>query len=180
MLKIDLKYLRRFTSWRVLAVNNTWALLPWAHAMYAGDRQWWNAYAEQVSFCGERWTRDPLSAQRHRLRLATWRDGTGLCKTPWHLHSGGNSGHQAINLAYHFGARRIVLLGFDMHRSDGGHWHGEHHGMLSAPNPHIAAWREMMLPLAQDLRDAGVDVVNATPGTALEAFPKRPLFEALR
>lgn len=181
MLRIDLAHLRRFRSWRVLTVNNTWALLPWAHAMYAGDRQWWTRYGDEArSFRGERWTRDDLSASRFGLNMVYRRNGEGLCKIAGSVNTGGNSGYQAINLAYHFGAKRIVLLGFDMHRNNGAHWHGDHHAMLSAPDRHIDLWRQMMVPLARDLREAGVDVVNATPGTALDAFPKRSLFEALR
>src|SRR5690606_27869932 len=97
-----------------------------------------------------------------------------------YVNSGGNSGYQAVNLAFHFGARRIVLLGFDMHRRDGGHWHGEHHGMLSAPESHIAVWRREFDALAFDLKSEGVRVVNATEGSALECFPRMGLVEALR
>lgn len=180
MLQIDLKRLKRFTSWRVLAVNNTWSLVPWASAMYAGDRQWWDRYGDQVTFTGPKWTRDHVAASRFGLRWVALANGKGLCTKPGFVNSGGNSGFQAINLAWHFGARQIVLLGFDMHRNSGAHWHGEHDGMISAPAMHIPAWRSAMDPLARDLRYAGVHVINATPGTALECFPKMELFEALR
>lgn len=90
-----------------------------------------------------------------------------------------------MNLAYHFGAKKILLLGFDMHRNGGGHWHDEHQcrdgqPMLSAPPSHIAVWKQEFVAMASDLSHEGVEVVNATPGTALECFRRLPLDKALR
>lgn len=186
MLHVDLAHLRRFRSWRVMAVNNTWELVPWANVLYAGDLQWWERYWDKAqTFEGERWTCDAFAAQRYKLRRVTVREGYGLCRAPGCVNSGGNSGYQAVNLAWHFGARKIVLLGFDMHRSNGGHWHGEHIGMdgkdmLSAPPSHISIWRNRFDAMAQDMAANGVSVVNATEGSALECFPRAPMSEALR
>lgn len=179
--EVDLPLLRRFRSWNVMAVNCTFRLVPWARCLYAGDLQWWERYgAEAADFAGEKWTRDESAAIRYRLRYVRRRDGRGLCRERGAVNSGGNSGYQAVNLAYHFGATQIVLLGFDMHRQKGGHWHGEHHGMLSAPAQHIAVWRREFGALAHDLKAAGVNVVNATEGSALNCFPKAPMVQALR
>lgn len=180
MLRVDMAALKRRRDWQLLTVNNSWKLAPWADAMFAGDLQWWDRYGDEVrGFRGERWTRDEAAALRFRLRLVRLRNGTGLCRDDGHIHAGGNSGYQAINLAYHFGARQIVLLGFDMHRNAGGHWHEEHEGMLSAPETHLPVWRHSFEALAFDLQAQGVEVVNATQGTALTAFPRRPLSDCL-
>lgn len=181
MASVDLKLLRRHRSWRVLVVNCTHRLVPWAAALYAGDLQWWDRYNEEArDFAGEKWTWNEMAAIRYRLNRVRRAEGQGLCKTRLQVHSGGNSGYQAVNLAYHFGATRIVLLGFDMHRLNGGHWHGEHDGMLSAPANHIPVWRQAFRHLAHDLRHEGVQVVNATEGTELHCFEKMPLAQALR
>lgn len=181
MARVNLSMLRRFRSWHVMVVNCTFRLLPQADVLYAGDLQWWERYGDEAkAFAGEKWTRDEHAALRFRLRRVQRKDGKGLCRERGCVHSGGNSGYQAVNLAWHFGARQIVLLGFDMHRRDGGHWHGEHEGMLSAPPSHVAMWRKEFDALAYDLRCEGVKVVNATEGTALECFSRMPLREALR
>lgn len=181
MARVDLRLLQRFRSWRVMVVNCTFQLLPQADVLYAGDLQWWDRYGvEAARFAGEKWTRDPFAAVKYGLRQVTRRDGRGLCRELRCVNSGGNSGFQAVNLAWHFGARQIVLLGFDMHRREAGHWHGEHQGMLSAPACHLPIWRKEFEPLAFDLRHEGVEVINATEGTALECFPRMPLLEALR
>jgi hypothetical protein len=91
-------------------------------------------------------------------------------------------GGNAINLAYLFGARRIVLLGFDMHfGSDRKHWH------RLAPWPQAPEmekrYRSHHMPaiaaMAWPLQQAGVEVVNCTPGSALSCFPIRPIEEVL-
>ena len=161
-------------------MNNTWQLVPWATAMYAGDREWWDRYGAECTFPGERWTRDPHATLRYRLKRVVGGNGAGLCTCPGRVHLGGNSGYQAVNLAFHFGAREIVLLGFDMHRQNGGHWHGEHEGMLSAPERHLPVWRRAFDALAHDLAARGVRVTNATPGSALQCFPRGDLWSALR
>jgi hypothetical protein len=186
MARVDVSEIRKLRSWNVMTVNNTWQLAPWAAAMYAGDSGWWDRYGDEVcGFQGERWTRDEAAAMKFRLHLVRKREGKGLCRERGYVHTGGNSGFQAVNLAWHFGAKRIVLLGFDMHRQDGGHWHGEHHDikgrpMLSAPKSHISVWRTEFQAMAFDLRAEGVSVVNATEGTALTCFPRAPLARALR
>lgn len=181
MAGVDLALLRRFRSWRVMVVNCTHRLVPWADALYAGDLQWWDRYHEEAAgFAGEKWTWSEMAAVRYELRRVRRAEGDGLCRRRLEVHSGGNSGYQAVNLAYHFGARRIVLLGFDMHRQAGGHWHGEHDGMLSAPAGHFPVWRRAFERLAFDLSQEGVRVFNATEGTALRCFPRVTLAETLR
>jgi hypothetical protein len=94
---------------------------------------------------------------------------------------GGNSGFQAINLAVQFGCAKIVLVGFDMHDRDGLHWHGEHDGGLNNPTgKSLARWRAALDAQAETLRRLGVTVLNASQGSALTAFPKVPLDEALQ
>lgn len=93
----------------------------------------------------------------------------------------GNSGMQAINLAYHWGARRLVLVGFDMRADLGLHWHGRHPAGLNNPTPKsLARWRERLDRQAPRLAAAGVTVINASPVSALSAYPRLTLDAALR
>lgn len=99
----------------------------------------------------------------------------GLNTKPGEVNSGLNSGFQAINLAYHFGARRIVLLGYDMQHTGGKtHWHGDHpRGLTNAEG--ISSWVKYFRPLAEDLARLGVEVVNCSTDTALTCFTRAPL-----
>lgn len=94
-----------------------------------------------------------------------------------HIHHGLNSGYQTINLAYHFGVSRIVLLGYDMQHTGGKrHWFGDHPKSLTNADG-IHNWVAGFSRLAKDLHQDGIDVINASPETALKCFKRQPLEE---
>lgn len=67
----------------------------------------------------------------------------------------------------HFGAARIVLLGYDMRLTDRVHWHGEHKGMAN-PNARFLAECAALFDTIQPL---DCEVLNCTPGSAIKRFP---------
>jgi len=95
---------------------------------------------------------------------------TGLELEPTGLRTGRNSGYQAINLAVHLGAARILLLGYDMAENPVGpsHWFGEHPDHQPSPYPQM---REAFDTIVEPLAAIGVTVVNCSRRTALTAFP---------
>ncbi|MCC6912722.1 MAG: hypothetical protein IT566_03375 [Rhodospirillaceae bacterium] len=102
----------------------------------------------------------------------------GLCRDTHALANGLTCGHGAVNLAYHLGADRIVLLGYDMRVCRGArtHWDGRDVGQPWKYATHFArAFRK----IAADLAEIDVSVLNATPHSALEAFPRIDLADAL-
>ncbi len=107
-------------------------------------------------------------------------DLPGLSFNPQLLHTGQNSGYQAVNLAVLLGAERIILLGYDMKYSATGakHWHEDHEG----PNPgnqQLGGWAKNFDTMLPDLEKAGVEVINATPGSAIECFERVKLESVL-
>lgn len=93
------------------------------------------------------------------------------------IHQGGNSGYQAINLAYLWGARAIVVLGLDCGAGPDGeaHWFGQHtHPNLGKHQPYDT-WRAKFPLLARDLEIEGVRVINASRRTALDCFERMAL-----
>jgi hypothetical protein len=94
---------------------------------------------------------------------------------------GGNSGFQALNLAAQLGANRILLVGFDMTDGAGAHWYGRNNWHM-ANNPDESAfrrWRPALDAAAPVLAARGVDVVNASPASALSGFRKASIDAAL-
>lgn len=164
---------------RVIAINDAYTLAPWADVLYAADRKWIDWHDGVPSFHGAKYT----IASRDITTRPDWyvMANTGLLgleRDPSGLRSGHNSGYQAINLAVHMGAKRIVLLGYDMAAPLDGpsHWFGEHPDGLPSPYP---AMRAAFDSLLEPLSEAGVTVVNASRRTALETFPCVPLDMAL-
>jgi hypothetical protein len=95
---------------------------------------------------------------------------------------GGNSGFQALNLALQFGARRIVLLGFDMRIGPGGapHHHGAHKHGLRNPTPRLLGeWARILDGQAPELQARGVEVINASVSSILKGFQRRTAHEVI-
>lgn len=172
---------------RVLVVNDAWRLCPDADALYACDGQWWRHHEGVPDFAGEKWTQDQGAAAALGLRWVKCdtETGVGLSSDPRLVRSGStgggnNGGHQAFNMAVLRGAARIVLLGFDMKLGAGAkrHFFGDHPGPLNRDS-NYAAMIEGFRPAAADAAALGVEVVNCTPGSGLDAFPRVPLEEVL-
>lgn len=178
----DVKALRGKCG-QLMAINTTYQALPGElDHVYACDFKWWERYyGDVLKQCPQAamWCYERRAAQKfHRLLCV---EGStrhaGLCRKPMRVHTGNNSGYQALNLAYHLGAKRIILLGYDMQGKT--HWHGHHPQGLNNSHAHYEDWRKRMQPLAKDLEEEGVEVINATRNTALECFTRLNL-EQLR
>jgi hypothetical protein len=141
------------------------------------DRAWWHEYGPRIPASAEAWTTNREAARIYRLNWIRGEVGEGLAKASNSIKLGGNSGYQAVGLALHFGAARVVLLGFDMQRTGGkSHWHGDHARLGNPLDDKMRDWRRRFAALARETR---VPIVNATRETALDCFPRVELHEAL-
>lgn len=164
-----------------IAVNTSYAKLQHPDVVYACDYLWWklnHMKAKQNIPRRQLWTQDRAAAEQFQLSHIQWEGKDGLGKRG--LRVNGNSGAGAINLAYHFGARRILLVGMDMKPGPNGekHWHPDHPKPL-VQGQQFEEWRKKMGVLAADLKTEGVTVVNCTPGSALTCFPMGDLEQEL-
>jgi hypothetical protein len=155
-----------------IAINNTWQLARDADIVYAADRRWWLAHPDAHVGPGLRVSIEPTRGTLPDLpfpALVLRNSGAeGFDRDPGCLRTLGNSGGQAIQIAVHAGAARILLFGFDMH---GGHWHGPHARPCGNPSQSfLARCTRAIAHMAQHL-PAGVEVINCTPGSALRCFP---------
>lgn len=163
---------------RVIATNNAYRLADWIDVVTFVDTAWleWHE-SELKSFGGLK-----ISSAKAHLSGIGPRVGVkvvnsdaqfdGLSASPGVVALNKNSGAFAINVATLLGAKRIVLLGFDMKTINGRHnWHKDHkRNDKQDPKPY-----DSFLPrfpaIARDLARMGVQCVNATPGSALTVFP---------
>jgi hypothetical protein len=169
----------------VIAVNDAHRRLPFADVLYACDAPWWKFHKGCPEFKGEKWSshnvdqnvRDDKSecARLYGIRIVKGRNADGFSLDPDVIHYGSNSGFQAINLAIHFGCKKIVLVGFDM--SGKSHFFGDHPAQLNRSTRYeryITYYEK-----AAQLMPKHINIVNANEGSALECFPKMPLHECL-
>lgn len=171
---------------RVIAVNTSYKLAPWADLLYACDEKWWGWHDGAPGFAGikvglkwnavaERWETTWENANWPGIHAVAGSGNDGIDLRPGYIRTGGNSGYQAINLAVQLGVRRIVLLGFDckMGAKKEKHWHPDHPDGSGADN--YQTWIANYAALAPQLEKLGVEVINANPESGIEAFPKMTL-----
>jgi hypothetical protein len=164
----------------VIVVNTTYKRAPWADALVASDVRWWQWHKGAPDFQGLKYA---TSKHVRWPKVQNLRNTgpKGLELDPTGLRHGINSGYRAINLAFHFGATRIILLGYDMKRGDDPkrleHWHGDHPVPSRSQYPSFIKYFHS---LVEPLREHGVEVINCTPGSALDAFPMADLRDVLK
>lgn len=154
--------------------------------LYACDAKWWDVHGGCAGFAGEKWSshggvdsNDKTEvARKYGLNLVHGADAEGFSLDPSVIHFGSNSGFQAINLAILFGAKRIILVGFDMTAGGGrSHFFGDHPSTLIQNRNYerfIPAFVRASKSLPKDIQ-----IINCTPGSALRCFPMSELPDAL-
>lgn len=164
----------------VVAVNDAYRLAPWADVLYAADAKWWRQHQGVPTFRGLRYSLHPDSRKILEVAVLEHTGDTGIEREPTGLRRGQNSGYQAVNVAVHLGARRILLLGFDVSRwpDQSSHFFGDHPRALQVDSPY-ESFRRHFATMVKPLQALGVSVVNCSRRTALTCFPCQPLREAL-
>lgn len=162
----------------VVAINDACRLAPWADVLYACDAKWWKWHLGVPDFRGLKFSLEAESAQWPGVQVLANTGERGLETEPTGLRTGRNGGYQAINLAVHLGASRILLLGYDMQATKGrpSHWFGEHPVPIRSP---FQMFLDQFPALVTPLQQLGVDVINCSRETALELFPRMTIQEAL-
>lgn len=191
---------------RVIAVNDSYLVADFADIVYFADAKWigwhshgvakpklglsgsdvrslWDGFAGQK--CGIETAEPYLPVHVHVLRVAPWTPERGLSTDPGAIATGrhdgymGHSGFQALNLATLSGSKNIILLAYDGRPGTDGrtHFHGSH----PSPTPedvwnHI---RRSFSCVENELKAAGVRVVNCSPNSSIDSFEKVSLSEAL-
>ena len=159
-----------------IAINDTYKLAPEADMLYACDAKWWNTNPDALAFGGMKVTLD-ASLSARGVKLLHDSGTSGFDPNPANLRTGHNSGFQALHLAVHAGASRILLLGFDMR---GKHWFGDHPAHLQDSDPNVfarfIAEFEKVAPIYAELGRTGgycldkartLPPVNLTPDEAV-------------
>lgn len=127
------------------------------------DRAWWKTYLDetQKTFLGFRCSPIGGLAGVHKIKFN---------------HSL-NSGAGAISLAAHWGAEKIILIGYDCQATGGKvHWFGNHpKGLGNAGS--MSKWPAHFADVAK--RNQHIDIVNCSRATALNMFKKAELDEVL-
>jgi hypothetical protein len=171
--------------------NNVWQIVPDLDVLYACNQGWWRTYwsPELREHPASKWTTNREAAELFGLNWIRERPGfgEGLSVDPTVINHGHGSGFSLLNLVYLMGAARIVLLGYSLKYAanyDGRgrqigdvprHYFGEYPESLQHwPSKRVRDGIHVeLLELYQAVADQGaVEIVNCTPDSALECFPR--------
>jgi hypothetical protein len=195
-------YLEPIYKKHLIGINNAYQLGRWIEVIFFGDNSWYLAHCRMLAqYAGLKVTCNPRfyhkSVGRHDNIKYLERDKNhrhGISTKPGMVSWNDNSGFAAISLACHFGVKRIVLLGFDMRldRDSVSHWHGHHrekYGDIKkreeknkkgkAKSPPFRRHLRGCQAIANDAKRMGVEILNASPKSAIKDFPRVKLSEVL-
>ena len=149
-----------------------------ADILYHADATWWYNYkgcpeVSSARICIEKLTYGNVYAMRRSPK----QDGIDL-NFPY-LVTGNNSGYQAINLAMYSNPKEIILLGYDMKKTDGKHnIIGDHPPRIKRPAD-FDLFIDNISTLAPVLDNMRVKVYNCSLDSALTCFDKKELKDVL-
>lgn len=176
----------RLAGLNVIAINRAYENVPGAQVLWWSDARFWRNHQAGLTRHKAPWKAtcavnyhagDALPVYIHQYAFTRV---DGFDPNPAYLRTGNNSAYAATHLAAHLGTNRIVLLGVDMRHGERGetHFHGGH-GCLHQEStlsrlmvPHFAT-------LAGPLAERGIEVINASPNSALVLWPRCTIDEGL-
>jgi len=174
----------------VIGINVAYLIGDWIDMVFFGDKGFFLKHQQGLSkFSGLKVSCHPRANDLNWVKYVA-RDkkhSRGISSDSRTVSWNGNSGAAAISVAAHAGAKRIILLGFDMKvgEKDIQHWH-DLYGRFAAKDPkkrkrmpfyrHLAGFPQ----IAKDAKRMGIEILNACPDSAIECLKKVTVKEILQ
>lgn len=165
---------------------------------YANNKAFWDFYGDDPALKNgrfDKWTYEQEVSKRYGVNHIQGEWLPSLSKNPRRLHWGHGSGYELLGIAYHYGVREAVLIGYDLRfpagysgieqRAGGDrHYFGEY-------VPELQHWTKYGIGDGGELNglldcyrtidcaDLGLRIINCSPGSALDFFETGRLEEWL-
>jgi len=189
---------------RVFTINNVYQRVPWTDIHLSCDGPWWHWYYPRSKELRElscpKYTWYPKLAKQFNINYIGGVEKHGLSTDPSIIHINHGSGPMCINLALHYGVKRVLLIGHDMKFAPD--YNGQQqqagseprHYFQEYPKP-LQHWPSVKVGLSKpgvldglieaydkmvpQLEALDMEVINCTPGSALTSFHMSTLEEEL-
>lgn len=165
---------------KVIVINSSVFAYPTAPVHFFGDARWWGWNGEEVRriFKGHIFTACEITEPRiHNLVKRNPAPYVSLERGEVSMRR--TSLTATINLAVHFGCKRLILLGADQKADQDGRTH--HHD--PHPIPQMKGCWDVQLKelrgVGDELRELGIEVINTSLGSRINWWPKQPIEELL-
>jgi len=168
----------------VIGINVSYLIGNWIDVVFFGDGGFFLSHQKELAnFKGIKMSCASFANKYKWVRYIE-RDPKryGISQNPSMVCWNGNSGAAAISIAANMGAKRIILLGFDMRldNTNKQHWH-DLYGRLNKirektkKRPVIMPFDRHLRGFSQIAKDAdhrGITIINASPDSAITQFKK--------
>ncbi len=170
----------RLRDKNTLAINKAVQTCPWADILYWTDSRVYSWLKNDINkFQGDKYTIKPFNTPPS-VKVLKNTGANGLELDPSGIKHGNNSGYAAINLAYHLGVKRIVLLGFDMGNLGAkSHYHEGYPVSMTMNKTYESKMLPVFNSLVKPLKENGVEVINASMVSKIKCFKRMPIEKAL-
>jgi hypothetical protein len=185
-------YMQAIHNKHVIGVNMAFMFGDWVDMVFWGDKKWYYNNREKLAkFRGIKITSHPhFNNQKYALENIKYihKDGNhakGISFNSNMVSWNANSGAAAVSIGANTGAKRIILVGFDMKLGvdNKQHWHSEYGtSNRKVTDPKKLPFYRHMLGFSQMQKDAkkrGIQIINACPDSAINEFPKMTVKELL-
>jgi hypothetical protein len=175
-------YMEAIHNKHVIGINVAYLIGTWVDMVFFGDDGFFKKHLVNLSkFPGLKvscspevegfdWVKYVQKDKKHSRGISS-----DMRMVSWNR----NSGAAAISVAAHTGAKRIILLGFDMKLDETSkqHWHnlygkGEIKDARKIKNLPFAIHLRSFPAIVQDAKRMGIEIINASPTSAIKEFRK--------
>ncbi len=164
---------------KTIAINKAVEFYPNADVLYWTDGRVYTWLKKDIDlFKGLKYTLRPNS----KNDITTLKRGKkiGIDWSSDSLAHNNNSGGAAINLAIHLGAKRIILLGYDLgNNGKDSHFHNGYPVNSTGENIYKNQFMPAFEAIAADIKGKGIQIFNACPKSKLNTFKKITVEESL-
>jgi hypothetical protein len=182
-------YMSALHEKHVIGINVAYLIGDWIDMVFFGDGSFFTAHKRRLAeFPKLKVSCDPVTNDIPWVKyLARDKEHQrGISSNPKTVSWNNNSGAAAISVAANAGAKRIILLGFDMKLDNHNvqHWHD-----LYGKGEIKDVRKLQKLPFERHLRgfqiikvdavNRGIEILNASPDSAIDQFPKYKLSDLL-
>lgn len=179
-------YLSQLHGKNTIGINAAFLLGKWVKVVFFGDKGFFLKNKNELARFGNLKVtcaatgQDWLYERIHVKFLKRDVKREGISQHNGQICWNYNSGAASLSLAAHLGAKRIYLLGFDMQadkKSGRTHWHGHYKSKIrdNTFKRHLKGFSQ----IAKDANKMGIEIINVSPGSAIDKFPKVSLKDVL-
>lgn len=169
---INLLDINKLKNKRVIGINNAYKIAPFIDILYFMDCSWYKWHKENlINFKGIKVTTCHECVNVKGIKFLKTGKKNAFDIRPEYLSRGNNSGVGGASVAIKLGAKRIFLLGFDMHFPRGESNFHKDHKKVVAEERYTNEFLKSFSEFKKNLDEMNVEIINATPGSHLKLFP---------